>query len=404
MSEMRRKVLDKIIRETLFEDVTSYVARGIYDRPIGNAGMDDDESTVPPDVPLKPTEMMATQLADERPPIEDEEYTPTNTSELSRAASAVAQLVPSGQVEFFYKELHRLLDDVTERENKPEEDELNARVGGVEEKPLEPVKADANESVLREQGSGSGWGDDDPRYGSDPVDDEFEEVAEEMAVASQSYEGETLEDLADRFGFSGAPGVRQYIEKILRKMEYFTARLQPGELTALQDHAIGEYIKLMASGDYIDAQDVADLQSAPGAVKELDSFRFFFVSAFVMPGYQEITRQAKKRLMAALETMNVPQPLHQTILHQATGAASRDPDHIEAKLNKAAAGMSDRERIDLASSLRTGFHELVKLTEPTGDLIAVSMEKWDKMSKGRRAKTLEQALQNTQEFQAEAVG
>ena len=44
MSEMRRKVLDKIIRETLFEDVTSYVARGIYDRPIGNAGLDDDES------------------------------------------------------------------------------------------------------------------------------------------------------------------------------------------------------------------------------------------------------------------------------------------------------------------------------------------------------------------------
>jgi len=400
MSEMRRKVLDKIIRETLFEDVTSYVARGIYDRPIGNAGMDDDESTVPPAVPLKPTEMMATQLADERPPIEDEEYTPSSTSELSRAASAISQLVPPDQVEFFYKELHRLLDDVTERENKPEEDDLNAREGDVEEKPLEPTKEEANESVLREQGVNY-WGDDDPRYSQDSGGDEWEEVAEEMVATSTASEGETLEDLADQFGFSGAPGVRQYIEKILRKMEYFSTKLKPGELTSLQDHAIGEYISLMAASGYIDAADVADLQGAPGAVKELDSFRFFFVSAFVMPGYQEIARQAKKRLMAALETMRVPKALHQAILNQATGATTRDPDYIEAKLNKASAGMSDQERTDLASSLRTGFHELVKMAEPTGDLVAVSMEKWEKMSKGRRAKALEQALQSTQEFQAE---
>jgi len=399
MSVMRRKVLDKIIRETLFEDVTSYVARGIYDRPIGNAGMDDDESTVPSDVPLKPTEMMATQLADERPPIEDEEYAPSNVSELSRAASAVAQLVPAGQVEFFYKELHRLLDDVSERENNPEEEDLTAHTGSVETQPLEPTKGDANESILREQGGD--WGDNDPRYSQDHEDDEWEDVAEEMVATSTASEGETLENLADKFGFSGAPGVRQYIEKIISKMEYFSTKLKPGELTALQDHAIGEYTNLMYNEGYIETSDWDDLKSSPGAVKELDSFRFFFVSAFVMPGYQEIVRQAKKRLMAALATMNVPRSLHQAILNQATGATSRDPDYIEAKLNKASASMSDQERTDLASSLRTGFHELVKMAEPQGDLVAVSLEKWNKMSKGRRSKALEQALQSTQEFQAE---
>ena len=34
-----------------------------------------------------------------------------------------------------------------------------------------------------------------------------------------------------------------------------------------------------------DAEDAKDLRSSPDQVKSLDSFRFFFVSAFVLPGY-----------------------------------------------------------------------------------------------------------------------
>ena len=103
--KIKKNILRHAIRLALFEDVghrmaTSY---GIYDRPgpVDAAGEDFDP-TVPDEIPLKPTEMMSTsQLATERPPIEDEEFEPTNLSQLSKSASAIAQLVPGDQIGFF---------------------------------------------------------------------------------------------------------------------------------------------------------------------------------------------------------------------------------------------------------------------------------------------------------------
>ena len=95
---------------------------GIYDRPGPVDSADEDfDPTVPDEVPLRPTEMMSTsQLATERPPIEDEEFSPSNLAQLSKSAAAIAQLVPGDQVDFFYKELHKALDSATEKQNAPD--------------------------------------------------------------------------------------------------------------------------------------------------------------------------------------------------------------------------------------------------------------------------------------------
>ena len=103
----------------LFEDVAhrQATAYGIYDRPGPTDAADEDfDPTIPDEVPLKPTEMMSSQLATERPPIEDEDFEPENLSQLSKSAAAIAQLVPGDQVKFFYKELHKLLDTATEQQ------------------------------------------------------------------------------------------------------------------------------------------------------------------------------------------------------------------------------------------------------------------------------------------------
>ena len=67
---------------------------------------------------------MSNQLVDQRPPVEDDEFVPSNPEELSRAARAISQLVPSSQVDFFYKNLHRLLDKSTETENSTDVTEV----------------------------------------------------------------------------------------------------------------------------------------------------------------------------------------------------------------------------------------------------------------------------------------
>jgi len=67
------------------------------------------------DEPIKPVEMMSNQIASVRPPVEDDEYIPSTVSELSNAASVIAAEVPPSQVEYYYEKLHRLLDDVIDR-------------------------------------------------------------------------------------------------------------------------------------------------------------------------------------------------------------------------------------------------------------------------------------------------
>ena len=88
---VKKKAVREIVRNYLFEygaSSLSNVNYGIYDRPgpsWDEEKLEDKDTTVPAEVPLTPTEMMSSQLVDERPPIEDDEYTPSNPEELSRA-------------------------------------------------------------------------------------------------------------------------------------------------------------------------------------------------------------------------------------------------------------------------------------------------------------------------------
>ena len=70
------------------------------------------------DTPIQPSEMMSTQLAVERPPVEDPDYVPASAKELGNAASAISGEVPEAQVGFFYRKLHRLLDTAIDRESE----------------------------------------------------------------------------------------------------------------------------------------------------------------------------------------------------------------------------------------------------------------------------------------------
>ena len=95
------------------------VAYGIYDRP----GPDLDEKFIE-DEPITVQPQMSVQLSTDMPPIEDDQYAPTSTSALSSSAAEIAKSVPSDQITFFYKGLHKLLDAATDRtKNPPPEEE-----------------------------------------------------------------------------------------------------------------------------------------------------------------------------------------------------------------------------------------------------------------------------------------
>ncbi len=405
----------------LFEDVGHRMdtAYGIYDRPGPTAAADEDfDPTVPDEVPLKPTEMMSTsQLATDRPPIEDEDYSPDNIAQLSKSAAAIAQLVPADQVGYFYKELHSILDSATEKQNAPDikgqlgDQESEGESGEVEspnpknKEGEKEVKEETFRRMVREILLEM-FSDDDKREFDEFRGSGYSEVEPEpQQTRSSNQEGETLEKLADQMGFSGAPGVRQYIDKILKRAQYFVVKVKPEDMKKLRDFAIGEYTDYMGQIDRLDPEDVVELQQAPQAVNELDSFRFFFVAAFLMPAYQKVSREAKSRIKDQMKALKIPAKLEQTVLNQVTGGAKRDRKGLISKLDRLVASgeVPADQRDEIAQNLDQGFQSMITAGDLSDDLVQKSMDGWSAMSHQKRKAALQQALDQTSEFQEKGV-
>ena len=112
----RNKLLMSAARRILFEgDHYNRTGSEYMSHPL------EQETTMPPNLPVNAAEQMATQLTGDRPPVEDEDYTPSNLTELSRAAHELAKQVPDAQIKFFYEELKRLIEQVIDKNDKAEE-------------------------------------------------------------------------------------------------------------------------------------------------------------------------------------------------------------------------------------------------------------------------------------------
>jgi hypothetical protein len=126
-----KRALTRLAKKLLFEfndkDVVDKFT--LYDRPgpkINNAESSPEagfESTIGREVPLKPSVLMSTQNFAERPPVEDDEYLPSNRPELSNAASVISSMIPPDQIEFFYNGLHDLYDAALNREGSIDDEE-----------------------------------------------------------------------------------------------------------------------------------------------------------------------------------------------------------------------------------------------------------------------------------------
>ena len=382
--KIKKDTLKEFLRKSLFE--MDHVQYGMFDRP---APHDEKESkvdtTVPDDTPIQPAEMMASQLVDERPPVEDDDYAPENTEEFSRAVKALAMQVGSDNVKGVYKDFKRMVLDP--REDKKEED--------MDKETNESLRR-AIRLVLKE----ANWDDDDDfRYRKDDGPDYS---AMDSEPVNNDPDGAGLDQIASEFGYAGASGARQDIERMLQRMRYIAEKMGKGDMDSLQDFAAQEFIDLMRAGEYIDDEDVVDLQQNVGMVKNLESFRFFFVSGIMMPAYNEIKRTARKKVEAMISDLGLPKAMNQSLLNQALGEVPKNLDKLEKKLLKTAidSGVDDSDELDkMVDAMRKKFPALQKASELDGGLLDLAKERWGRQSKGRREKALAQALQSTIDWQ-----
>lgn len=381
--KIKRDALKDFIKKSLFE--MDHVQYGMFDRPGPTDEKEASDTTVPNETPIQPAEMMATQLVDERPPVEDDEYTPENTEEFSRAVKALAMQVGSDNIKGVYNDFKRMV--------------LNPR----EEKEEQQVDKETNEAIRRAVRlvlKEANWDDDDDfRY---KKADGPDYAAMDSEPVNNEPDGAGLDQLASEFGYAGASGARQDIERMLQRMRYIAEKMGKGDMEALQDFAAQEFIDLMRAGEYIDDEDVVDLQQNVGMVKGLESFRFFFVSGIMMPAYNEIKRTARKKVEAMISDLGIPKAMNQSLLNQALGEVPKNLDKLEKKLLKTAidSGVDDSDELDrMVDAMRKEFPALQKASELDGGLLDLAKERWGRQSKGRKEKALAQALQSTIDWQ-----
>lgn len=366
------------------------VAYGIYDRP--GPGMEDEPA--PQEPPIVAGPQMSIQLSTEKPPIDDEEYSPTSISALSLAASEIANHVPEDQIEFFYKALHRILNKATDRtaiiEEEPHMQEESLKKE-IQSALLEIISKD-EEQEFEEFRKGKDYESDGVDYFGDSPPE-----ADVDPEASAAGDKSNLEDLAKEFGFSGASGARQYIQRILKRLGFSADVLDDAAIESLTGIAVPEYIASMQEGDYIDAEDVADLKNAPGIVRGLASFQYFFVSGFILPAYREFSRTVNNSVRKSIDDAGIPKSLHDTVFNQATGLAAKDPQAIKQKLRKSVKSgeLSAGDLSDIFNTIRDIAYGTSSEKPGAEDFVSSAVEKWQGLSRSRRQGVLKKALNQT---------
>lgn len=380
----------------------SPTSRGIYDSLPNSAEDkfgDEQEETeeLVDDMSLDlidPSPQMAVQLSVAEPPIDDPEFIPVSVEDLANAANAIARAVPADQVEWYYKNLHQLLDKANDRSlSDPMKEESEEK--GVEEGVRRIIKKNILEVLSPEDES------EMDEYRTGGIDYLGSDVAEEEEPPSTVGDEVNLEDMAKEFDYSGPSGMRQEINRIIKKMEYFTQNVKGEDLDALMDYAASQYIDTLEDVDALPAEDIELLRTQSQVVKSLDTFRFFFVSAFVVPAYKEVSRQANRRLDDAVKSLHLPPSINLTITNQITGKAKKSPAVVRRKLEKlAAAGDIESAEIgELAAKIQAALPALASAAEVGDDLIEKSLERWQKTSPAKRKKLLFKAMEETEDNQ-----
>ena len=149
----------------------------------------------------------------------------------------------------------------------------------------------------------------------------------------------------------------------------------------------------------MDPEEVEDMMAQPISVQELDSFRHFFVAAFVLPAVQAVQRNGRKALEAHLKSTGVPKELWQTIVNQATGGAERNPEKLAKKIGKVAAklGLSEDEAVKMGKDLESSFSSLKSIAAPSGDMAELANSRWTGMQRDKQLRIFLQSLQSTSE-------
>ena len=366
------------------------IAYGIFDRPEPQ-DQDDEERFSLEDItgPVVPSEMVSTQLATERPPIDDTEYVPNTVKELAAAVGEMTKEIPVEQIQSFYEKMQRMIEKAVAEGEDENMSEANLR---------KRVAAILREAVNKAPDWTKDLGDEDgiPWWVKKEFSDEFEpdapeeeEVEEEQVPIPEEY---SLEDIAKETGFSGPSGAKNFIVKLATRVKRFS-NIPDDEFDALIEFAAAEYIDLLEQTGSIDAQDVAFMNQNKDHVASLPSFKYFLFYAMILPAAKEIEKTSRKLVEKQLSMMGLSPATQHSLMNQLIGVVPHNQSIILSRLlNDVKAGKLKPERAkEIAREISKKFAALQSLAQGGDDFAEVALQKYAKQSKGKALAILKKA-------------
>lgn len=363
------------------------IAYGIFDRP---GPIDDDEEKFGVDdivVPIVPSELVATQLAVERPPIDDPTYVPDTSKSLALAVGEMAKQVPEDQMQKFYKTyrglVEKMIADGTMDETGEEMTESNLR---------KRVAA-----ILREAGRAPDWtqntGDKEPPWWvQKQFADEFGPDEEEEPEEEYVPEETSLKDIADETGFAGPSGVKNFLYKLLARIQQFS-NVPDDEFDALIEFGIEEYLDLLGQSGLVDAADATFMSQNKDHVASLPSFKYFLFHSMILPAAKTIEKKSRDALKLQLGRMKLSANVQASVVNQLIGEVPRNDALIVSRLAadvKAGVLKPDRAR-ELADEIANKFSALQKLAQGGDDFAEVALQKYARLNKKKVMSILKKA-------------
>jgi len=276
MSSKLRQQAKKI----LFEDTWNKYGSEYMSHPVAQGGQAipaDDEDDIAFDafeLPVGVSDLMPNRIAIEKPPIDDEEYSPINPIELSKAMAAIGEEVPDAQVEEFYSLVKQGLESLEtlsveddddqeptedQEESEAKEAELESVIVGSSgnmqyENKLRKIIRDMvlNEVYWGDVKTGSPRKDHSDLGRQDDEDEGGEEIREEDMDEDGNYIGPYKgtkreikgKHVASYYGKAGDSGVTVGMQRLFANYLQHIAKVDDEDLKDATDYISYHFVEL----------------------------------------------------------------------------------------------------------------------------------------------------------------
>ena len=205
-------------------------------------------------------------------------------------------------------------------------------------------------------------------------------------------------------GHSGPAGAKQMLNRLERRMKIFAADVTDEDLRAVQNYAAGEFVDLMVDAGFVDEPDGDILRSNPTELFDLDSFRYFFTGAFVIPAFKKLERDGRRKVEKQLSSMGVPSNVQHSIMLQVQGSVPRNNELLRKRFSAAVSkGQIDAAAaLELIENIIDAMPVFQQIFQDGSDIVATAIDIYGSRSEKTKNDLLKQALTSTEEFQTGA--